>query len=197
VKRFLLFLPLILFSYGCLAQIDMWSRTTSFKPYTAAITLVNPLAFMGKFGGGVEHRYGNMSYMIGYYKYVGVYVGDMAELDLRKYMRRRYVHQKLKWNYQNFVYARLIAGTAAFDGDRVPFLGYPSGTTWYDQVYAGGAAGYGRRYNRGIFFVTVRGGLKGVALDITEEEAKPLYRNFYIAGPGSVVEVNLQFGIQL
>lgn len=99
-------------------------------------------------------------------------------------------------------------GSAAFNGDKLAVYGYPKNVYWpqdvevsrlheFGEVYLGGAAGYGRRYNHGPLFFAVRTGLRGTAIMDLEKDIKSLYRLFYVTGPGSIVELNFQFGLQL
>ncbi len=180
------------------AQYSKWDRVWNYKTYRTAFTFSNPLGGAVKAGGGVEHRLGNFSYMASYYIYNGAYPGAMSDLDLRIYQNRHYEHSiRRKWSYQNFYYLRGFYGIAAFDGDRMLLFDYPKNITWDYLLYYGGAAGIGRRYSRGAFFITVKAGLRGTLVDEMEEQAKPLYRLFYFTGPGSVFELNFQTGLQI
>ena len=167
------------------------------KRYTIALTATNPLGAMNKYGGGIEFRFRNVAYMASYYKYISAYPGTTADLDMRIYLRKRWVYMPSNWSYQNYLYVRGIFGSAAFVGPNLKVLGYSNTDKCDDNAYVGGAAGIGRRFSKGAFFVTARAGLRYVALPELEAENKHLYRLFYVTGPGSVLECNFQFGIQI
>lgn len=200
MKKIYLFLLLLLSSVISFGQFSNWYRTSSYPVYRTAVTFSNPFS-LNKSGGGVEHRLGNVSYMGSSYLYRGAYPGLMLDLELKKYARRHYKHKTAKWTYQNFGYVRpIIIGIAAFDGDKLGIVGYPEGIYWYEKGYLGGSAGWGRRYSRGMFFCTMKAGVRFIsfaaAADPIEPEAAHLYKLFYATGPGSVFELNFHFGIQ-
>ncbi|MES2704562.1 MAG: hypothetical protein V4649_18120 [Bacteroidota bacterium] len=167
------------------------------KPYHLALTLSNPLSASFKYGGGWEHRYRNFAYMLTYYKYTGAYPGTQMNMDMRIYLRKRWMNERTNVHYQHFIYTRGIFGTAGFDGPKLAIFGYDSKVELAQTLYYGVAAGVGRRYSKGHFFVTLKGGLKYCEVaDVTTAEKK-LYRLFYATGPGSILEFNIQFGLQL
>ena len=167
------------------------------RPYRLALTLTNPLGVMNKYGGGLEYRFRNVSYMYTYYKYICAYSGTSMDLDIRVYLRKIRRVNYSKWTYQNFLYTRGILGDAAFEGPNLTVLGYSNPLSLPEHLYVGGAAGFGRRYSKGILFATVRAGLRGCVLPDISEEDKDYYRIFYATGPGSILELNFQFGIQI
>lgn len=191
---------LLLLSTTSYGQFSNWDRTYTYPVYRTAITLSNPLS-LNKSGGGVEHRLGNFSYMGSTYIYRGAYPGISTDLELRKYARKHYKHHRTKWTYQNFGYWRpLLVGIAAFDSDKLGMMGYPEHIYWYEKGYVGSSMGWGRRYSRGMFFWSIKAGLRftsfAAAADPIESEAVHLYKLFYATGPGSVFELNFHFGIQ-
>ena len=175
----------------------MQSNAQYIRRYTAALTLTNPLGVLNKYGGGIENRYGNIAYMFSYYKYIAAYPGTTMDLDIRVYLRKRWLYTRSNWSFQNFLYARGIFGDAGFDGPKLTILGYTNTTELLGQTYMGGAIGVGRRYSKSIFFATVRAGLRVVVLPDLLQEDKDTYRLFYVTGPGSILELNFQFGIQI
>lgn len=198
-----LLLTLLLVSSSSFAQMDRWQRVY-FKPTTISVTVANPLDAMFKVGGGLEYRRGNRSYTASYYQYFGAYYGKMYDFEWRRYLRRQWEHIVNKWNYQDFFHIRSLYGKIGYDGTKF----YPLNDIekrYSDPVdYVGLAAGYGRRYNKGAFFLTVRGGLRAPLLigtedantgNVTTRYNKSLYRTFLVSGPGSILEFNLQIGI--
>jgi hypothetical protein len=165
--------------------------------YHVALNVSNPLSATFKYGGGFEHRYRNFAYMASYYKYIGAYPGAQMNLDMRVYLRPRWINTRSHFSHQNFIYWKGTFGTAGFDGPKLSALGYDSKVVLDENGYAGFGAGLGRRYQKGVFFVTATLGLKYCALGDLEQEDKNLYRLFYTTGPGSIFEVHFLFGLQL
>lgn len=172
--------------------------TQYIRRYTVALTATNPLSATFKYGGGIENRYGNVAYMVTYNKYYkALYKGDEMDLDIRVYLRKRWLYSRSHWSYQNFLYGRGILGSAGFVGPNLTIFGYENSTILPEQAYLGGSAGIGRRYSKSIFFATVRAGLRVCVLPDLTPENKDFYRLFYVTGPGSVLELNFQCGIQI
>ena len=168
------------------------------RRYTVALTVTNPLSATFKYGGGIENRFGNVAYMVTYNKYYkSLYQGEEMDLDVRVYLRKRWIYSRNNWSYQNFLYGRGIIGGAAFVGPNLTALGYENAAVLPEQAYLGGSMGIGRRYSKNIFFATVRAGLRVIVLPDLTSENKDFYRLFYVTGPGSVLELNFQFGIQI
>ena len=168
------------------------------RKYSIALTATNPLSATFKYGGGLEYRFRNIAYMVTYNKYYkSLYQGVETDFDLRIYLRKRWMFSRSHWSYQNFLYLRGIAGSAGFVGPNLTILGYTNKTELPETGYLGGSMGIGRRYSKNIFFATVRAGIRGIALPDLPKEDKDLYRLFYVTGPGSVLELNFQFGIQI
>ncbi len=165
--------------------------------YNVALTFSNPLGSMNKYGGGVEHRWGNFAYMASYYRYIGAYYGASSDIDMRIYMRNRWIITRRKWFYQNFIYWRGFYGIAGFDGNKLAVFGYPKDVFWQEELYYGVSAGWGRRYNHGPLFVAMKVGLRATKIYDLDPDAKSLYKLFYITGPGSIAEFNIQCGIQI
>jgi hypothetical protein len=194
LKKAITCLLLLLFAYCSKAQY----LDPDIRKYTAALTFTNPLSATFKYGGGVEHRFHNFAYMFTYNRYYkSLYPGVEIDLDIRIYLRKRYLWRRSGWSYQNFLYGRGIIGSAGFKGPNLTILGYTNKAELDEQFYSGGSMGFGRRFSKKIFFVTVRAGLRGIVLPDLQKEDKDLYRLFYVTGPGSVLELNFQFGIQI
>lgn len=196
MKRFILLPLFILVFFTGNAQIDQWSRAYNWRSYSTALTLTNPASALSKYGVGIEYRRGNFGYITTYSKYIGYYQGKNYDAGMRFYMRRKWEHRKHKWGYEDFVYTKLTFGDALLVPNKYSFIGVsdPLENLYYEYIGAGG--GYGRRYHRGIFFVTVKAGMKATYAGLAEED-KIYFRLFYLAGPGSVVEASANFGIQL
>lgn len=172
----------------------------NYKAYRLAFTLSNPASAMLKYGGGVEYiRYGGIptSYMVSYYKYTGAYFGTQYNAEYRFYARRVYEHRVNSWRYRGFFYVRSIVGSAGYDGQGFAILGQKEDKFAPEHAYGGGAVGIGRKYWKGNFFMNVRGGVKYVIIPGLDPIDRSLYRLFYVTGPGSIFEVNFQFGVQL
>ncbi len=197
-KIFTLVLLVLLTNVG-FAQYPTKTKLDRPVGYSTAITWSNPLSGSTKYGGGIEHRYGNFATMASYYRYKGgAYPGAMADFDMRLYMKNRWlVGRQKRWSYQSFIYLREFAGIAAFDGSKLEPFGYPKNVSWPEEVYYGAASGYGRRYNRGWFFVAFKAGIRYAKIVDLDEDAKHMYRVFFVTGPGSIFEFNIQYGIQL
>ncbi len=191
---------LLLLAQGASAQFGRFPyrtrATDNPRKYNIAWTFSNPLSASTKYGGGVEHRWGNFSYMASSYIYKGgAYPGAMLDLDMRVYMRKRWQVGRSKWTYQEFVYWREFAGLAGFDSDKLWMAGHPKGIYREGYFYYGGSAGWGRRYSRGPFFATMKVGLRGTKFEEMPQEDKFLYKLFYATGPGSILELNFQWGV--
>jgi hypothetical protein len=166
-----------------------------YRYYNQALTLNSPLSSTFKLGGGVEKRFRSVSYMASYWKYKGgVYPGDQENLEIRYYLPR---WKSFQPNFEWFLYARLVAGVAGYDGTKLKMFGYDHDIVLPPYLYGGGGMGFGRRYHFDYFFLGWKAGVKYVVIDGLEEENKNLFRLFYTTGPGSIVDVNFQFGLQL
>lgn len=199
MKKLLLLFLLIAITVETQAQyFSKWERAYTWPYFSTALVFSNPLSGASKYGGGVERKIGNVSYMAGYYIYNGAYPGAMADYDMKLYARRAYKHRDKNVWYRNFVYVRPFVGIAAYDSDKLSFMGVREGVTWYEKGYYGASAGWGRRYFNRYMFMTMRLGLRAASfsIDPIEPEARQFYRQFYATGPGSVIELNFQFGIQ-
>jgi len=196
LKRSVLLAIFLVTTFAAFAQMSPWSTAYDIRPYSMALTLTNPANAMSRLGVGIEYRRRNFSYMSTYNLYTGVYEGKMQDFTWSFYLRKKWVHRNRKWYYQDYVYVKLFSGESEYIANKFEAIGLP---TNYDRVlydYAGIGSGYGRRYQRGIFFVSVKGGLRGTYVGLTEED-KLYYRLFYITGPGAVIECTANFGIQI
>lgn len=167
------------------------------RKYHLAVTASNPLSLTFKYGGGFETRFRNFAFMPTYFKYTGAYPGYQMNLEFRQYLRKRWLLTRHHFIYQNFIWLKGTAGVAGYDGPKLSVLGYDSKVELPFTDYYGVGAGIGRRYSKSVFFVTAKAGLKFCALPELSQEDKNVYRLFYTTGPGSILEVQFQFGIQL
>lgn len=169
---------------------------TYVKPYTIALEITNPAGAASKYGAALEYRRGKWAYHIGRYWYNGVYTGKQCyDFGWKRYFRRQWRHEKNNWVYQDFLQWRVFFGDAEYHPEKFEALGLPTSYELLYNEYIGASMGYGRRYQKGPFFISVRGGLRGTYLGLPEEQ-KIFHRLFYVSGPGSVVEVNGTFGVQ-
>lgn len=179
------------------AYVDIYGR----RHYRFAINVTNPISAFSKYGVGLEQRNGNFSYLFYYTKYISAYPGFQIGNEYQKYFRTKTKHQY-------YMYLRLFAGDVGFDSRKLAFYGektnillgeydkdlkYMSGNT-----YAGGALGFGRRYNYGVLFVRWNLGVKAsVIVDEMPVEEKRMYRLMFATGPASILEFNVHVGLQL
>ncbi len=196
MKRSILVAVFLVTTFAAVAQMSPWSRAYDMRPYSMALTLTNPANAMSRLGVGIEYRRRNYSYMSTYNLYNGVYTGKMQDFIWTFYLRKHWVHRNRKWYYQDFVYVKLFGGDSEYFPNKFNAIGLPTADDNVYYEYIGVGSGYGRRYQRGIFFVTVKGGLRGTYTGLTEED-KLYYRLFYITGPGSIIECTANFGIQI
>lgn len=210
MKKLLLASLLLILTLQVQAQFfSHWERAYTYPTYKSALVFSNPLSGSTKYGGGVERRIGNFSTMLGYYRYTGAYPGEMMDYEMRLYTRKVFRHAtKRKWYYQNFYYVRPFIGIAAFNSEKLEFMGYNQTQYyyeagkfygWYEKAYYGTSVGWGRRYFTKYFFGAFRVGARAASfsIDPIEPEARQYYRLFYSTGPGSIFELNFQFGFQL
>lgn len=196
LKKYTLITVLLLVTQLTWGQASLNFFRTKIRPYSTALTLTNPASVMSKYGFGVEYRRGRFAYCVNRFWNVGVYKGKSSDFGFKIYSRNQWRHQKNQWAYENFVYFRFLSGESLYQPEKFPSLGLPISFEPLLAGYLGMSSGYGRRYQKGIFFISVRGGLKGTYMGL-EEVDKIYHRLFYVSGPGSVLEVNGTFGIQL
>ncbi len=197
VKKYFITCLLALISCSCFGQFSWWEKAYAVKPYKIAVTFSNPASAMLKYGGGVEYRRYRTSHYFGYSKYSGAYFGKQYDWEFRFYFRKYWEHAINHWRYQDFYYFRSIMGDMGYDGQKFAVLGQKEDKFADLQFYAGSATGFGRRYHKGALFFSVKGGIRALALPGLDPEYKSLYRLFYFTGPGSIVEVNFQMGLQI
>ena len=195
MKKSLILIALIV----CFVQAHAQYTTREYiRRYHLALTLTSPLSGTFKYGIGLEDRWRNFAYMYSYVNYYhGLYPGTEQDLEIRVYLRKMWRNGRYNVLFQNFIYARGMAGTAGYDGSNVTIFGYNDKGILPATDYVGGSAGVGRRYNKGVLFVTIRGGVRVIELPDLPPPYKNSYRIFYFTGPGSILEANLQFGIQI
>ncbi|MCF8449737.1 MAG: hypothetical protein K9G49_07695 [Taibaiella sp.] len=196
MKHLILVPFFLLISICSFAQFSMFERAPYVKPYTIAITATNPLSAMIKYGGGIEFRRKRVAYLASYHKYVGAYYGTQYDFENRIYFRKQWMHIYNKWIYQDFFYFRTVVGDMAYDGEKFAVLGMKEKRYADPQFYAGFAPGYGRRHQKGAFFFTAKAGVRAMAIPALDKQIKSLYRLFYVTGPGSIIELNFQAGLQ-
>ena len=197
MKSIYALLLLLLLAGVCRAQFPTFEKTYAVKPYILAIGITNPASAMLKVGGSVEDRRYRTSYLASYHIYTGAYFGKQYDAEWRWYFRKYMRHITNKWVYQDFFYFRSILGEMGYDGQKFAILGQKEDKFADPQFYLGSAPGYGRRYHKGALFFTIRSGIRVLTIPDLDEQYKSLYRLFYFTGPGSIVEVNFQAGIQL
>lgn len=196
MKRLILIAVLFLFSRIAFGQASLLFVPTNVKPYTVALNVTNPASVMSKYGAALEYRRGRWAYHLGRYWYTGVYQGKQCyDFGWKRFNRKQWRHERNNWIYQDFWYLRLLVGESEYHPEKFEMLGLPRSLDLLQTAYFGGAFGYGRRYNKGPFFIQVRGGLRGTALGVAQED-RIFHRLFYVTGPGSVIEVNAHIGVQ-
>lgn len=196
LRKYILAVLLLFVANFVWAQASLSFYRSRINPYSTALTLTNPAGVMSKYGFGVEYRRGRFAYCVNRFWNVGVYKGKSSDFGFKLYARNQWRHQRNNWAYENFIYVRVLSGESLYQPEKFPSLGLPNSFETLLASYIGMSSGYGRRYQKGIFFISVRAGLKGTYMGL-EEEAKIYHRLFYVSGPGSVLEVNGTFGIQL
>jgi len=192
--------PLFLFLLIlCFAKASaQYTTREHIRRYHLALTATSPLSATFKYGGGLEDRWRNFAYMVSYNKYYhSLYPGTEMDLEFRVYLRKMWLNSRYGVIFQNFIYWRGIMGDAAYEGPNLTILGFNDKTELPDYLYYGGSAGIGRRYTKGVLFFTIRGGVRVIQLQDLPSEYKNYYRIFYFTGPGSILEANLQLGIQI
>lgn len=196
LKKYILAVCLVACVGAARGQASFMFHRTYVKPYRVALNLTNPASAMSKYGVALEYRRDKWAYHVGRYWYTGVYQGKQCyDFGWKRFLRKQWEHEKNHWVYQDFFYWRVFFGESEYHPEKFKSLGLPNSLELLYNEYIGAAAGYGRRYQKGPFFIQVRGGLRGTFLGLPEEQ-KIFHRLFYVAGPGSVVEVNANFGVQ-
>ncbi|MBC7553600.1 MAG: hypothetical protein H7257_06435 [Taibaiella sp.] len=185
-------LLLISFCYNASAQ-DITGR----RHYRFAAHVTSPLGLASKIGGELESRTGNFSNLFMYTKYYGAFAGKQYGYEMQKHFNSKSPHQF-------YIYLKLAAGEATFDNKKLSMIGHTQDIVVGPMGYAGAALGVGRRYNYGVLFFRWNLGLKYYAIadapskdDIYATAQHNMFRLFYFTGPGSIVEANLHFGLQL
>ena len=162
------------------------------KIYHIAVNGTNPFSAFCKYGGGLEQRFGNVAIIQSYTKYTGAYPGKRYGFEVDKYI-------KTKKRHEYFIYWKYVFGEASFESKKLSIYGEKTDINLGPELYVGGATGVGRRYNFDVLFVRWNLGLKYCPL-VTKYDYQPyqdMYRLFYATGPGSIIELNFTFGIQL
>jgi len=157
------------------------------KP-SLAIHVSNPLGFFNKAGIKLEYQRNRFGILIGAARYfdnfVPHYPGNQFLLESRWYQS-----QDSTRNGRGFLYSKLLAGHLRYR----PFSG--SGFTAIQEVpeadYWGFGFGVGKKFTFGIFFLELSTGAKIVFPSAGQKNA------FYVTGPGSVLDLKFNFGLQL
>lgn len=151
-----------------------------------SIHLSNPLSLLSKAGVKAQYRVNQEnSFLMGYRWYWGFFPGYQASAEYHHYFRS---FEKS----EAFFYGKLGFGNATYE-PKPYFSGWE---TKYNNPggYAFAAAGLGKRYNFGPFFIEGNAGLRFSQL---VEKTENYNRNlFYTTGPGSFMDVSLNFGFQ-
>lgn len=196
-KLFVLCICLLLSCQLATAKVDQYGR----RHYKIALGVTNPLSAYTKYGGQLEERNGNVSYLFSYTKYTGAYPGFQMGAEMHFYFRTRYRHQY-------YMYLKGVLGDAGFDTRKLSIYGDQSNILIgnYDEnlkfvsgnAYGGGGMGFGRRYNFNVLFIRWNLGVKACAIMSDAPEAeKNLYRLMFATGPASIIEFNVHMGLQL
>lgn len=159
---------------------------SSQKP-TYVIHLSNPIGLLNKVGGKFEMKTDHMGFLISANKYFDLivphYPGVQMGLEWRSYSVK-----SLNTKKETFYYSKLIGGHQYFrqqSGD-----GFSNIKEVPESYYYGLGVGIGKHYNFNHFFLEINGGIKGVLSTVKQEPA------FYITGPGSFIDLHLNFGYQ-
>ena len=195
MKKTILMLILALFAQNMAhAYIDQYGK----RHYHVALVLTSPLGLISKGGAAIENRYGQTSYLVNYTKYWGVYAGTQYGYELQHFLRPSYRSKNFLKPHEYFIYLKGMLGDASYDSKKLAVIGDNSNIYIGPNLYGGVGAGFGRRYNFKFFFMSWKVGLKYSALiDNVDDLDKHLYRLFFVTGPGSIVDANFHFGIQL
>lgn len=184
---FLVFL-LIAGSVCADARVDNFGR----RHYFIALRASNPLGMMSKVGGGLEFRMRSVSFMPTYYTYYGAYPSTLIGIEYNIFLRTRTKHEY-------YFYAKAEGGNTSYDRSKLTYFNYSGNDlSIKSNSCAGGGVGFGKRFNFNVFFLAVSGGFKYLAFNPPlNTNDQNLYRLFYLTGPGAIVDVHLQFGLQL
>lgn len=185
-KNFLLSILLLFISAPQVRGFDYYEPR---KKYHFGVTVSNPLGLITKGGGGLEVRTGQVAYMFSYTKYWGAYAGRALTYETIRYIRTRK-------RDEYYLYAKIGMGIGTFDSKKLKVYGDVSDIVIPNVAYSGAGAGFGKRYNRGIFFIRWNFGFKYYPIDFLPDKEKKMFRLFYATGPGSILEYNVRMGIQ-
>jgi len=156
-----------------------WAQKHSFS-----IHLSNPIALFQKAGIKLEYKTSKIGLLLAgtqYYGNLPRYPGTQLGVETRFYRnatekREDYIYGKILGGYQQAVAA---SGDGFFRREKVD-----AGN------YYGAGIGLGRRYHFNHLFLDLQGGLKYTQSDVPQADA------FYITGPGSFLDLHLNFGFQ-
>ena len=189
MKKIIPFLLVIISFAHCFKAdaYDYYGR----KKYHLAVQVTNPLSLGSKGGGFLEYRNHQVSEVVGYTKYWDAYAGTQYSYQIMKFFRSR------RKPHEYFLYFKGVMGDALYSSKKLAMFGDASDILIGPVTYFGGGLGVGRRYNYNTFFFSWNLGAKYCTIvDDLSADDKRLFRLFYAAGPGSMLEFNLRFGIQ-
>ena len=150
-----------------------------------AIYISNPVGLFSKVRFKAECKFDmHNAIQVSYADYWGFYPGEMAGLEYRRYSYR-YRHREV------FMYGKAGWGNFRFaNGLFLDDNSYDMGVTYY------AGAGMGRHFNFRHFFLDLAWGLKAAIPPMNTPAGKVFKGVFYSTGPGSIIDINLHFGLQ-
>lgn len=146
--------------------------------YNFAVHATSPLGLRSKAGLKLELRSRNTSVLMGVTAFYGLFPGRQFSIEGRRY---------LEWERgkrgQLYLYAKGIGGRSKVDSEN----------SWVDSDLYGGGLGFGQHINLRHFFLDLNGGFKIIKVAHTPDLT---FFQFYVAGPGAVVDMHFNFGFQ-
>jgi len=152
-----------------------------------ALHLSNPLGMVQKVGAKLEFRQnqtGLLFFVNQYYGNLPDYPGTQLGME-----GRLYLIPALNKRSEFFFYGKLLGG---YQQEREAY-----GDSFFAHAYVPGGmyyglgGGIGKHINFNHFFIEFNGGLKGI-LSTAKQELP-----FYLAGPGSIIDLHFNLGFQL
>jgi hypothetical protein len=157
-----------------------------YLPPVFAVHVTAPWAFPYKTGVDVEYRiYSQNALLLNYTAYYNYFPGYQGSLQYRLYFNTPTLTE-------NLVYMKL--GTGFADYKTSPLFSKSDDASKAPGTYYFGGAGVGKHFNFSHFFFEVTAGLKFTY--VTKPPADYNERLFYSIGPGSIPDVNVNFGLQ-
>ena len=191
-------IPILLLAIFVHQSAHAWVDQYGKRHYRIALNLTNPVGLISKGGAALEQRSGRNSQLVSYTKYWGVYAGTQYGYELQHFLIPGYRSRFYGKPREFFLYVKGFVGDASYDSKKLAVIGDNSKIFIGPNAYAGVVGGFGKRYNYNHFFISWKLGLKySLLIDNPPTEDKNLYRLFFATGPGSIVDLNFHFGIQL